>query len=116
MDRPEQLGDNKATTDYIEYLEGCLNGANELQKELAYTCHILAEDLKLANGGKVSGFKLLSGNKDDKIFERIFIMVKNKTDLASLSLLPKSEREKEKGNAFEEVSKRISEKINGKGK
>lgn len=116
MDRPNVISADSAVIAYIEYLEGCLNGANELQKELAFTCHILAEDLKLANNGKVSGFKLLSGNKDDKIFERIFIMVKNKTDLASLSLLPKEEKSKSTGNTFEDVSKKVQAKLNGTAK
>lgn len=97
-----------------EQLIEILNGASNLQIQLSWMCHVLAEDIELANSGASEGFRLLSGNKDDKIFERLMTMVKMKTELGSLSLLPKpDEKERSSGNVFEDMSKKVQSKING---
>lgn len=76
---------------YAKWQDSILEGPTYLQKVLAYTCQIIAEDLELALTGENEGFKFLSGNKDDKIFERFTTIVKLRGDLSLLSLLPKEE-------------------------
>lgn len=87
MKRPDIDGIDPEIQNYIWFLENTLNGPSELQKELSFMCHVLAEDLRLVNSGATKGFLLLSGNKDDKIFERILTLVKNQSDFKSLTLV-----------------------------
>lgn len=83
---------------YANHLEAVLNGPTDLQKILAYTCSIIAEDLENVLAGNAD-LKFLSNNKDDKIFERFTVLVKLRTELSSLSLLPA------------EVEKAVKEKV-----
>jgi hypothetical protein len=87
MNKPDL---DKATREelivYIEYQDKILNGATKLQAALAETCDVLANDLTLINEGKTEGLKIL--NSDEKYFERINLMVKNKSDWANLSIKP----------------------------
>lgn len=76
---------------YTKWQDSILDGPTYLQKILAYTCQIIGEDLELALTGASEGFKFLSGNKDDKIFERFTTIVKLRGDLSQLSILPKEE-------------------------
>lgn len=69
---------------YIEYQAGIINGASNLQISLAETCNVLANDLQLINKGETNGLRIL--NSDEKYFERINLMVKNKSDWASLTI------------------------------
>lgn len=73
---------------YAQHQDKILEGATDLQKMLAYTCSVIAEDLENALAGRADELKFLSNNKDDKIFERFTVLVKLKTELSSLSLLP----------------------------
>jgi hypothetical protein len=93
---------------YIWWLESKLNGYTEFQKEMSNTMNVLADDLRLANAGATSGYKLLSGNKDDKIFERIMTMIKMQNQMKSASLVETEEAviKKKKTNIQDFVVKR----------
>lgn len=91
MNKPDIDGIDPDVQNYIYYLEGRLNGFPEFQQELSYTLHVLAEDLRLANTGAQTGYKLLSGNKDDKIFERIMAMIKMQGQMKNASLIETEE-------------------------
>ena len=91
MKKPEIDGIDADVQNYISYLESRLNGYSEFQLEISHTLHVLAEDLKLANSGATSGYKLLSGNKDDKIFERIMTMIKMNAQMKNVSLVETEE-------------------------
>ncbi len=84
---------------WIAYQDKILDGPNDLQKMLSYTCSMIAEDLEMVLAGNNADLKLLSGNKDDKIFERITVLIKLKTEFSSLSLLP------------EEIEKAVKSKV-----
>lgn len=121
MKKPDITKLSKELIEYITKLENICYGATELQAQLSLMCHVLAEDMKLANSGATEGFKLLSGNKDDKIFERLMTMVKMKSDFALLSLLPKEDEQPIKGtksklksteNPFETVVKELKNGTN----
>lgn len=85
MNYPIIFGDNEETRNYVSYLEKIIGGASNLQKQLAIICDVLASDLEILSQGKTEGLVLLSSDKDDKSFERLFMVIKNKTDLISLS-------------------------------
>lgn len=87
MKRPGLDGLDPDVQNYIWWLETRLDGSTEFQQELSTTLHVISEDLKLANTGATSGYKLLSGNKDDKLFERIMTLIKMNSQLKSLSLI-----------------------------
>lgn len=91
MKKPNIDGIDPDVQNYIWYLESRLNGYSEFQQELSNTLHVLAEDLKLANNGERSGYKLLSGNKDDKVFERIITLIKAQSQIKSVALLDAEE-------------------------
>ena len=104
---------------YAQYQDKILEGAGDLQKMLAYTCSVIAEDLENVLAGNVDEMKFLSNNKDDKIFERFTVLVKLRTELSSLSLLPEEVETAVKAkvaklklgdNAFEELMKQAKEK------
>ncbi len=104
---------------WAEYQDKILDGPNDLQKMLAYTCSVMAEDLEKIIADKHEDLKILSNNKDDKIFERITVMAKLKNEFSSLSLLPTEVEEAVKAkvaklklgdNAFEELMKQAKEK------
>jgi len=84
---------------WIAYQDKILDGPNDLQKMLSYTCSLIAEDLEMVASGQTENLRLLSGNKTDATFERITILVKLKTEFSSLSLLP------------EEVEKAVKSKV-----
>lgn len=91
MKRPEIEGIDPDVQNYIWWLESRLNGHSDFQQELSHTLQVLSEDLKLANSGAQSGYKLLSGNKDDKIFERIMLMIKMNAQMKNVALVETEE-------------------------
>lgn len=95
MERPNELGDNKATADYIEYLEGCLNGSSELILALNTASRVFAEDINIiCEGGEIydmdvigakSKMTLLSGDSKDKTFDRIMVLFDKFDKIKALS-------------------------------
>ncbi len=109
---------------WAEYQDKILEGPTDLQKMLAYTCSVIAEDLENVLANKSEELKFLSNNKDDKIFERFTVLVKLRTELSSLSLLPAEEEKAIKAkvaklklgdNAFEVLMTQAREKNGATG-
>ena len=94
-----------------EQLIEILNGVNELQVQLSITCNTLAQDLRFLNEGKAELMKIL--NSDEKYFERFIVLVKCRSDLNSLSLLPEPQEKigtkkiKAGDNVFEHVIREV---------
>ena len=110
--------------EWAKYQDKILDGPNDLQKMLAFTCSIIAEDLENIIADKHEDLKILSNNKDDKIFERITILTKLKNEFSSLSLLPLEEEKAIKAkvaklklgdNAFEVLMTQAREKNGATG-
>lgn len=85
MLRPDLSGVTPEVGKYVAWLEKIIGASSNLQKQLAIICDVIASDLELLSKGQAEGLVLLSGDKDDKSFERLFMVIKNKTDLISLS-------------------------------
>lgn len=96
--------------DFINYQEKAMNGANELQIALGFTMFAIAQDVRLINEGKKTGLKILSADKDDKIFANLMTVIKFKNDFNSLSLLPKSEQDKVVTHPIEDRTKKYRAK------
>jgi hypothetical protein len=72
-----------------EQLLEILNGVPELQVQLSHLCAKIASEIQLINSGNVTELPILRG--DDKLFEKLMVVVKMRNDLSLLSLLPKQE-------------------------
>jgi len=90
MNRPDLKKADKSTLDYIEYLEGCLNGVDELSLALQYATHILAGDIyKLCDGTGIemketdegveyiNHLSILKGSPKDKTFDQLMDVFTN---------------------------------------
>ena len=108
MKRPEIEGIDPDIQNYIWWLEGIVNSHSDFDRELSNTLQVLSQDLKLANSGSQSGYKLLSGNKDDKIFERIMTIIKMKSQMKNIALVETEETtiKKKKTNSQDFVLKK----------
>ncbi len=116
MDRPAEFGNNKVTADYIEYLEGCLNGANELIVELNLTSRVFAKDLEFHRTGEGEA-KYIGKSDKTKKFEHVMTLFDKFDKIKALASVFKGlEKEKTTGNTFEDVSKKVQAKLNGSGK
>lgn len=106
-----------------EQLIAILNGASELQIELAHLAHTIAMEIRKVNSGQTEDLTILNG--DDKLFERLVALIKLKLELSSLSLLPKSEEKVEHNangvlklkpgdNPYEHIVKQVKKNGNTK--
>lgn len=86
MKKPDLNGLTLEQLKYVEYLEG--RGVSKLQLELAHVCDILADDISAVCAGGTS-FKILSN--DEKVFEKVLAVVKNKKDFMDLAVTIESE-------------------------
>jgi hypothetical protein len=86
MERPNIDGIDPDIQCYIYYLECIVNAHPKLQREISKTLDVIADDLALLNRGEKDGFKILTGFKDDKLFDRIMVVLKMKNDLKGAAL------------------------------
>lgn len=116
MDRPNTDGSGKLVLDYIEYLEGCLNGANELIVELNLTSRQFAKDLEFHRTGEGEA-KYIGKSDKTKKFEHVMTLFDKFDKIKALAAVFKGvEKEKSTGNTFEDVSKKVQAKLNGSSK
>lgn len=116
MKRPNLDSLTDEQLNYITYLEGALYGSNELTNELQLMKKQIATELGVI---RKTGAVLA----DDKMFTKIVTLMgednKSKTISAKVDK-GKKPQEEEKGetfsgdNIFEQVTKKISEKTNGR--
>lgn len=95
MERPEVERLEQSIVDYIDYLEGCLNGSSELILALNTASRVFADDLNIICSGEpvydldVPGAKslltLLSGDSKDKTFDRIMVLFDKFDKIKALS-------------------------------
>lgn len=135
MERPELTGLEKPVIDYIEYLEGCLNGSSELILALNRASKVFALDLdKICDGDdyeikktkssegedietEICTLVFLSPDSKDKTFDKVMKLFEKFDSIKTLSQYFKStEKEKSTGNTFEDTSRKIQAKLNGVGK
>lgn len=78
-------------TEYALYAEKILCGASKLQIQMALLCDVLAEEIQKVNAGEVSigGLPILMG--EEKLFERLLAVVKNKSEFIALALITSTE-------------------------
>lgn len=95
MERPKVEGLEQPVVEYINYLEGCLNGSSELILALNTASRVFADDLNIICSGEpvydldVPGAKslltLLSGDSKDKTFDRIMVLFDKFDKIKALS-------------------------------
>jgi len=90
MKRPEiEITDREELVSYIAYQDKILNGVSNLKKQILLLADAIAKELESINEGKDDPLKILKG--DEKLFERISLLVKNKADWMSLTITEETE-------------------------
>lgn len=131
MEKPNlPKASNEELIAYIEYQETLLNGSTKFEQQISRTCSLLSSDMENINNGKTEALTILS--LDDTILKKLMFTIKNKDFFMGKSNLPISrvkgkvvemeiitetrEPSPKTVNAFEEVSAKIKQRINGKSK
>lgn len=112
MERPDITGLSKEQLEWFEWASKILYSANEFQVTISETVSVINSDLKLVNEGKKVGLRILNG--EEKIFDRVVVLVKLQNDMKSLSLVPVKGVDKASRNPMEEVSKKIKNGVHHK--
>ena len=103
MNKPNTTGMTPEQTAWCEQAWKMLSSVNEFSTVISETVGVINEDLRKLNKGEKT-FKILSG--EEKVFDRVVVLIKLQNDMKNLSLLPK-EADKSSRNPFEEVSKKV---------
>lgn len=79
MEKPDLTGLTKAQEDYVDFLEGSLNGTTDLLKELSLFNKICSDDMRLIRNGEAlhdgSNLKYIKSDKDDIVFNRVMTLI-----------------------------------------
>lgn len=104
MNKPNTTGMTHEQAEWCNQAWKILSATNEFQQVISETVAVINEDLRLINKGTKQGLKVING--EEKVFDRVVVLIKLQNDMKSLSLLPK-EADKAKRNPFEEASKNV---------
>lgn len=86
MEKPDLTFVDDDVAQYVEYLEACLSGVDELSKALRYASSILAKDIyKLCDGSAfiikegvaINQLSILRGDPKDKTFDQLMDVYSN---------------------------------------
>ena len=90
MNKPDlEKADRKELIEYIEWASRVLQGQSRLKIQMALLCDVLADDIEKVSKGQTGHLTILTG--EDKLFEHVLAVVKNKSDFDALTLITSTE-------------------------
>jgi len=113
MKRPDLTTANKnELIEYIKWASSILDTAGDIKLAIVGTISAIAKELELVNIGKMEELPILKS--DDKLFEKINIIIKSKSDWITSATLV--ETEEIKATTKKKITKIQDIVLNGKSK
>lgn len=91
MQRPEFDGVSAECLAYVEYLEGCVNGAGDLIVEMNLTSKEFASDLRLIRTGAGAEATYIGKSDKSKRFEHAMMLFDKIDKVKALAVITKEE-------------------------
>ncbi len=85
MFRPDLKKADKATIEYIEYLEGQVSGADNVISEIRFALDVIAKELHCISTGTECTFIYLTDDFKEKSYEKLMGLIDKQAKIRALS-------------------------------